>query len=315
MSRVITGLGAPPAQAASSSRPLTLSERFAAIAAQPDGTSTTAAGWQTTSYDSAPSNRSSKSPAKQHSASKHNAAQPTFSASGPILPLSTSPTKQGRPARQLKLKGGTTVSVGATDPTATSGRKQRNVLLQKEKRATALEKKRSIVKQSNGTSNGTTASNKPRQRQPQLAQQPFTFVPPPFPSAFGAVAPFTSSFMAPSAFPSAFHPGVTHPPLQQQKAAGRGGRGGVKAGAGGRVKGGGGGQQQQQQQRAGVKGKRGKAAVGTAARAVAAVGQRNDKSKGGRRKSGKGGKAGGGGGGDVTSASLDSEMDLYHAGQ
>ena len=332
MSRVITGLGAPPAQPTDSSRPLTLSDRFAAIASQSDPNSSTAAGWQTTSYNSAASAASSHKSAKQQSASRlSNGAQssqaassaPFFTSNIPTgsTPHTTSPTKSSRPARLLKLKGGTTVSVGAIDTaTATGGRKQRKILLQKEKRATTLEGKRQIVKHTKQPNNNNSQphnkpSRKQSQPQPLPTVQPFTFVPQPFPSAFPAVAT-ASAFLPPSAFGVAFHPGITRPPMQNGQ-MGRAGRGGVKAGPGGRVRGGAvQSQQQQQQQRGGIKGKRGKAAVGTVARVTAVVGQRANNGKGGKRKSGKGGKPGGAaGGGDVTSASLDSEMDLYHAAQ
>ena len=345
MSRVITGLNAPPAQPNHSSRPLTLSERFAAIQSDAPIT-TTAAGWQTTSYNSNPaaSTTTSSSSGKPRSAHKHSQPHSASSSSASAAPVAslpaatTSPTKPHRPARQLKLRGGNTVSVGASElDAATGGRKQRKILLQKEKRATALDSRRQVVKQTKASSsansgtNGTNGANgshgskqrtKQQQQQQPLPQQPFSFVPPPFPSAFAGASPFTTGFVPPSAFPSAFHPGIIHS-VAQLVTGGRGGaRSGVKGrgGASGKVRGGGGGvqQQQQQQQRGGVKGKKGKAAVGTAARVVGAAGQRNDKgSKGSRRKSGKGGKPGAAaaGGGEVTSASLDSEMDVYHAGQ
>ena len=314
MSRVVTGLGAPPAQASSSSRPQTLSDRFAAIDSQPGGTSDRSSGGR-----------------RQSGSKQHNGAQ---SSSTPVLPLTTSPTKSNRPARKLKLRGGSTVSVGAAGQSnGTGGRKQRNVQLQKEKRASALNNKRQIVKQAkpnNGQGNGS-GNNRPKQpkqqqqqTQQQPQQQPFNFLPA-FASVLSAPSPFTSPFLQQSAFPSAFHPGVINQPAPMQLSGGRGaGRSGVKGRGGpGRVQGVGAGGRagQQQQQRNGVKGKggnKGKAAVGTAARVAGVVGQRGSnsgKGKGSRRmSSNKGGKADGAAG-EVTSTSLDSEMEVYNAGQ
>ena len=259
--RVVTGLNhGLGSSGASSTRPLTLSERFAAIAAQAPVRSassrsaysassalpsaaptesrnggqqeTSVSGWPSASFPSRNAATSSSTSSSSSSLSSRFASTaataPSLSAAAaqpsppPVsLPPAASPPAATAPrARSIKLKGGQQLSVGAS---ASEAKKQRQIKLQRETRLAVVQKKRLQITQPQRQQQQTAAA-------PSLSSSsalpPVAAVPPfsPF-----LPAPFTSPFTAAlSSMTAPFVPGTVAPPAVFPAAAAGKGRVGVK---------------------------------------------------------------------------------------
>ena len=263
MSRVVTGLNRHSQQQqqhSASTRPLTLSDRFAAIASLPSAPLPVAVA--PASSSSLPSSHFAQSLSaptnpRYHSFTPSTAATPSLSArfqaarfsgsrnaaassnghaqSAPQSAPSSAPAPThvdgARRPRELTLKGGQKVAFGASS--ATTARVARQVRLQKETRRTVVERKRVEVK--------------PRQPKPAAAAPSRVPVLPPVvpASAFGGAGVFGGGGMGAfppfmpglAGFPAVFSPGVVAPFVGADAGAGRRGvkgrgRGGKAVGAG-----------------------------------------------------------------------------------
>ena len=254
MSRVVTGLSSHSSSqhANSASRPLTLSERFAAITPNKAAPQSNNSSSSSSSYAQQRAHRTSASPptgrdslaptsaadsslssrfasvasSNGHGNSRNRSAYPSSTSSSSPAPTSAAPTPSGGAAgpraRQIRLKGGRTVNVGA-EPSSTAARASSQQQQQRKARLNVVQKRRLTVKPAQRP---TPAGPAPQAVAAAMALEGDE----PMGGDLGAMArmgmgsfnPFLGALAGP--FSAVFNPGTVAPPLPMM-----GGRQGVKA--------------------------------------------------------------------------------------
>ena len=227
MSRVVTGLRAPSQAAESSTRPLTLNERFASItpvksnfrSTYPSSSSSSSTSHPSSADTAAGSSLSSRfASASGSNGSTRTHSSHSSSPSSAPAPSNASPAAPTNRPRQVRLKGGRTVNVGP--PASTAARASDRQQQQKTARLTVVQKRRLTVK--------PVQRQTPADPQSTSAMQVEAVAAPASVGIGGDLGRLVAfnPFMPPVGFMGAFNPGMV---AVQPVVVGEGRRQGVKA--------------------------------------------------------------------------------------